>query len=320
MAIIGTRPAVSDAMKNRRRTTTKTKRRSAPKVRGRRKPSGTNANTKNALLKRERDEALEQQKATAEVLRVISASPDDLQQVFAIILESATRLCQANFGTLYLFEGDFCRVVAMHNAPPALAEFRRRDPVVTISGASLIARVAKEKRTIQAADISATPAARHSEQERQFIKMTGARSVVTVPMLKHNELIGMITVFRQEVRPFTKGQVDLLESFAAQAEIAIENTRLLNELRKSLQQQTATAEVLKVISSSPGELEPVFRPYWRRQRASARRSSVFYFAWTMAWFTSALRLGYRPPLRSSCRACASPDRTPPRRAQCGLDR
>ena len=246
-------------VKTRRRKAATPQRRSAPKVGGRRTPSSTNADAKNALLERERDELLEQQKATVEVLRVISASPDDLQQVFAVILESATRLCQANFGTLYLFEGDFCRVVAMHNAPPALSEFRRRDPVVTISGASLIARVAKEKRTIQAADISATLAARSSEQERRFIKMTGARSVVTVPMLKDNELIGMITVFRQEVRPFTTGQVDLLESFASQAVIAIENTRLFNELRESLEQQTATSEVLRVISSSPGELRPVFQ-------------------------------------------------------------
>ena len=212
------------------------------------------------------NEALQRQAATSEVLRLISAAPGDLQRVFSVILESATRLCQANFGTLYLFEADSCRVVAMHNAPPALAEFRRRDPVVTISGASLIARVVQQKRTIQVADISATPAARHSEQERRFIKMTGARSVVTVPMLKDDELIGMITVFRQEVRPFTKGQVDLLASFAAQAMIAIENARLLNELRQrtadlseSLEQQTATSEVLSVISSSPGELEPVFQ-------------------------------------------------------------
>ena len=134
MAIIGTRAADSDAMKNRRRTTTKTKRPSAPKVRGRRKPSSTNANTKIALLKRERDEALEQQKATAEVLRVISASPGDLKPAFAVILENATRLCQANFGVLFLCEGDAYRAVAMHNAPSAYVDARQREPLVSMTG------------------------------------------------------------------------------------------------------------------------------------------------------------------------------------------
>ena len=122
MAAIGTCAADSDAMKNRRRTKTKTKRPSAPNVSGRRNPSSTNANTKIALLKRERDEAIEQQKATAEVLRVISASPGDLKPAFAVILENATRLCQANFGVLFLCEGDAYRAVAMHNAPSAYVE------------------------------------------------------------------------------------------------------------------------------------------------------------------------------------------------------
>jgi GAF domain-containing protein len=216
--------------------------------------------------KQELNEALQQQAATSEVLRLISAAPGDLKRVFSIILESATRLCQANFGTLYLAEGDFCRAVAMHNAPPAFVAFRSRQPLATITGTTVLARVAKTKRTIQVADMAAEAASYKNPQERRFVKLTRVRSLVTVPMLKGNELIGLITVYRQEVRSFSKGQVDLLTSFAAQAVIAIENTRLLSELRQrtddlseSLEQQTATADVLRVISSSPGELEPVFQ-------------------------------------------------------------
>src|SRR5580704_4686042 len=209
--------------------------------------------------RQELNEAMQQQAATSEVLRLISAAPGDLKRVFAVILESATRLCQANFGTLYLAEGDFCRAVAMHNAPPAFVEFRSRQPLAPITGATVLARVAKTKRTIQVADMAAEAASYKNPQERRFVKLTRVRSLVTVPMLKGKELIGLITVYRQEVRPFSKGQVDLLTSFAAQAVIAIENARLLNELRESLERQTATSEVLSVISSSPGDLEPVFQ-------------------------------------------------------------
>ena len=280
MAAMGTPAADSDAMKDRRRTTTKTKRASGPKVSGRRKPSSTNADTKIALLKRERDEALEQQKATAEVLRVVSASPGDLKPAFAVILENATRLCQANFGVLFLSEGDAYRAVAMHNAPSAYVEARRREPLVSMTGTTVIAEVARTKRTVQTADMAKNPAYRKNPQYTQlFVRLTGARSFVGVPMLKDDALIGVIGIFRQEVRSFTDKQIELVENFAAQAVIAIENTRLLNELRQSLEQQTATAEVLSVISSSPGELQPVFQAMLENavRICEARFGSLFRF-------------------------------------------
>jgi len=203
---------------------------------------------------RELSEALEQQTATSEVLQIISSSPGELKPVFASILANATQICEAKFANLALVEGGELRMVAMHGAPPAFEDLRlRRDPKIQI-GKTPLGRLFETKRMIHIADVTT---------EKPFdssavAKLAGARTLVGVPMFKENELIGAIAVYRQEVRPFSDKQIALVQNFAAQAVIAIENTRLLNELRESLQQQTATSEVLSVISASPGELEPVF--------------------------------------------------------------
>ena len=252
-------------------------------------------------LARELKEARAKQRATSDILQVITSFAGELEPVFQAILANAARLCEANFGTLTLNERDTFRVVALHNVPEGFAELRRRHPTVRFGPKHPLARQIATKQVLHIADVKIEPA--YLEGDPTFVRsvdLAGRRTLLNVPMLKANEVIGTIGIYRKEVRPFTKDQTELLKNFANQALIAIENARLLNELRQrtddlteALEQQTATSEVLQVITVRLAILSPCSRQCWRMPFASATPRSAISIAGTAKPCTCLQRTTHR---------------------------
>jgi signal transduction histidine kinase len=251
-------------------------------------------------------ESLEQQTATADVLRVISSSAGDLRPVFQAMLENATRICEAKFGVLWLREGDGFRCVALHNVPPAYAELKQREPVVRPGPGTALGRVAKTKQVIQFADVRAEEP---DPTRADFVNLTGARTLITVPMFKDNALIGAIGIFRQEVRPFTDKQIELVKNFASQAVIAIENTRLLNELRartdelsQSVGELSALGEVSQAVNSTL-DLQTVLDTIVAKaaQISATEAGAIYVLDETMKQFQLSATFGMREDMIAAVR-------------------
>ena len=259
----------------------------------RRKPSTVNPTERIALLTRERDEALEQQTATSEVLKVLSRSMFDLQPVLDTLVEKAVRLSGADRGFIFRQDGDVYRVAASFGHTNEFIEIAKQNPIHHDRG-SATGRAILERDTVHIHDIQADPDYRWAEDHREEEQMH--RTVLAVPMLREREIIGVIVIRRVRVEPFTVKQIELVKNFAAQAVIAIENTRLLSELRESLQQQIATSEVLQVISSSPGDLERVFQSMLANATCICEAKFGLLLRFDGEMFRFAAEVGTPPPL------------------------
>src|SRR5947207_8974194 len=202
-------------------------------------------------LRRELAEALEQQKATSEILRVIASAPTDVQPVLDVVAENAARLCDATDAVIHRIDGDKLRSGARYGLLPTR---RGSEPLTSIDRGSIPGRTVIARRTLHIHDLAAEP---EDDLLAPFARSLGVRTVLATPLLREGIPIGTIHIRRMEVRPFTEKQIKLLETFADQAVIAIENVRLFNELTESLEQQTATSEILGVIASSPTDIQPV---------------------------------------------------------------
>jgi GAF domain-containing protein len=309
-------------VKGRRPKTPKLTRHNAPKVEIGSKPSPVE---EVARLARARDEALEQQTATSEVLRVISVSPGELEPVFQAMLERAVRICGAKFGNIYRWDGEALHILASHNTPPAFAEAMRRSPYRPYPH-SPIGRMVANRTVAHINDVTADEVflAQRDPVAASAVALGGIRTLLGVPLLNKGEMIGAFFLSRQEVRPFTDKQIDLVKNFAAQAVIAIENARLLNELRQrttdltertadlteALEQQTATSEVLQVISSSPGDLEPVFQAMLENATRICEAKFGVVFSFDGKEFHFEAQVGTPPELAAFNRARPMPQPLP----------